>query len=47
MNLLQWLMKGLGMTKKKLITLSKGEENIIATAKVLRNPKDGALIGER
>ena len=28
MNLLQWLMKGLGMAKKKLINLSKEEENI-------------------
>ena len=35
------------MAKKKLINLSKEEENIMATAKVSKNLKGGALIGER
>ena len=39
MNLLQWLMKGLGMTKKKLITLSKGEENINSDCQSIEEPK--------
>ena len=46
MNLLQWLMKGLGMTKKKLITLSKGEENINSDCQSIEEPKASALIGE-
>ena len=39
MNLLQWLMKGLGMTKKKLIDLSKGEENINGDCQSIEEPK--------
>ena len=39
MNLLQWLMRGLGMTKKKLITLSKGEENINSDCQSIEEPK--------
>ena len=37
--MLQWLMKGLGMTKKKLITLSKGEENINSDCQSIEEPK--------
>ena len=39
MNLLDWLMKGLGMRKKKLITLSKGEENINSDCQSIEEPK--------
>ena len=37
--MLQWLMKGLGMTKKKLINLSKGEENINSDCQSIEEPK--------
>ena len=37
--MLQWLMKGLGMTKKKLINLSKGEENINRDCQSIEEPK--------
>ena len=37
--MLQWLMKGLGMTKKKLINLSKGEENINSDCQSIKEPK--------
>ena len=37
--MLQWLMKGLGMTKKKLINLSKGEENINSAYQSIEEPK--------
>ena len=37
--MLQWLMKGLGMTKKKLINLSKGEETINSDCQSIEEPK--------
>lgn len=37
--MLQWLMKGLGMTKKKLVDLSKGEENINSDCQSIEEPK--------
>ena len=41
--MLQWLMKGLGMTKKKLINLSKGEENINSDCQSIEEPKGWRL----
>ena len=37
--MLQWLMKGLGMTKKKLITLFKGKKNINSDCQSIVEPK--------
>ena len=37
--MLQWLMKGLGMTKKKLVNLSKGEETIKSDCQSIEEPK--------
>ena len=37
--MLQWLMKGLGMTKKKLIPFSKGEETINSDCQSIEEPK--------
>ena len=37
--MLQWLMKGLGMAKKKLINLSKEEENINGGCQSIEEPK--------
>ncbi|CAD0164632.1 protein of unknown function [Streptococcus thermophilus] len=44
--MLQWLMKGLGMTKKKSISFSNKEKDRRSDCQSIEEPKASALIGE-